>query len=224
MEAYVDVKKYILPGMKLWVSIKDTSRLFMTSVSDVYDTSFTIYPPVDNGDRLIVTKKTILEFMFILDNGKYYFTTNAIGIIKDKVTLLAVNLPAKVIRNELRAFYRVEFLRHIPVFVRNEVEDKPNNRVIQKGEMITMMCTDISGGGIKLLSPVKLNINDKLDIDLSCFIEDMGKVEGIVVRNSDIEDDAYVLGTMFSSLTDSQRDKIVKRVFMRQTEQKKLKG
>ncbi len=224
MESTTNVKKHILPNIKMWVSIKGNSRLFLTKVFGVYDDSFTIYPPHDNGEKLAVTKKTVLEFMFLRNSGKYYFTTNAIGIIKDKVTLLAIKMPNEIIRNEMRAFFRVEFLRHIPVFLRRDVEDKPNNRFLKKGEMVTMRCTDISGGGIRLLSPVKLNTDDVIDIDLNCFIEDIGKVEGAVVRNDQVEDDAYVLGVKFTSLQDNQQDRIVKQVFMRQTEQKKFNG
>ena len=166
MEAISNIKKYITPDLKMWVSIKGTSRLFLTKVYDVYAESFTIYPPTDNGEKLIVTKKTNLEFMFMMDSGKYYFTTNAIGIVKDKVTLLAINLPKEIVRNEMRAFYRVDILHHLPVFVRQDIDDKPNDRYIKKGEMVTMVCTDISGGGVKLLSPVLLHVDDKLDIDL----------------------------------------------------------
>lgn len=223
MEAISNIKKYITPDLKMWVSIKGTSRLFLTKVYDVYAESFTIYPPTDNGEELIVTKKTNLEFMFMMDSGKYYFTTNAIGIVKDKVTLLAINLPKEIVRNEMRAFYRVDILHHLPVFVRQDIDDKPNDRDIKKGEMVTMVCTDISGGGVKLLSPVLLHVDDKLDIDLSGFIDGIGKVEGTIVRQIDSEDGYYAYGIMFTSLSESDRDKIVKRVFMRQSEQRKLK-
>lgn len=224
METVTAVKKLIVPGMKLWVSIKGTSRLFLTRVYDVYPESFTIYPPTDNGEKLTVTKKTQLEFMFMKDSGKYYFTTNAIGIIKDKFTLLAINLPKEIVRNEMRAFYRVDLLRHLPVFLRRDTEDYITGKSFKKGEMVTMVCTDISGGGLKLLSPVGLQIDDKVDIDLSGFIDDIGKVEGTIVRQTDSEDEYYAYGVMFTSLSESDRDKIVKRVFMRQAEQRKLNG
>ena len=94
---------------------------------------------------------------------------------------------------------------------------------VKKGEMVTMVCTDISGGGVKLLSPVLLHVDDKLDIDLSGFIDGIGKVEGTIVRQIDSEDGYYAYGIMFTSLSESDRDKIVKRVFMRQSEQRKLK-
>lgn len=224
MEAISNIKKYIVPDLKMWVSIEGTSRLFLTKVYDVYADSFTIYPPTDNGEKLTVTKKTKLEFMFMMDSGKYYFTTNAIGIVKDKITLLAINLPKEIVRNEMRAFYRVDILRHLPVFFKHNIDDEVNNIYIRKGDMITMVCTDISGGGMKLLSPVPLQINDKVDIDLSGFIDGIGKVEGSIVRQIDLEDESYAYGVMFTSLSESDRDKIVKRVFMRQTEQRKLNG
>ena len=224
METVTTVKKLIVPNMKLWVSIKGTSRLFLTRVYDVYPESFTIYPPTDNGEKLTVTKKTQLEFMFMMDSGKYYFTTNAIGIIKDKFTLLAINLPKDIVRNEMREFYRVDLLRHLPVFLKQDIEDNHTGKFFKKGDMVTMVCTDISGGGLKLLSPVYLHIDDKVDIDLSGFIDDIGRIEGTVVRQTDSEDEYYTYGVMFTSLSESDRDKIVKRVFMRQTEQRKLNG
>ncbi len=57
METITAVKKLIKPDLHLWVAVSGTQRLFFTKVSDVYDTSFTILPPTDNGENLIVTKK-----------------------------------------------------------------------------------------------------------------------------------------------------------------------
>lgn len=71
MEIITAVKKLIKAELKLWVAVSGTKRLFVTKVNNVYDTSFTILPPTDNGKNLIVTKKTELEFMFTIENGKY---------------------------------------------------------------------------------------------------------------------------------------------------------
>ncbi len=221
METITAVKKLIKPDLKLWVAVSGTQRLFFTKVSDVYDTSFTILPPTDNGENLIVTKKTELEFMFTIESGKYFFTTKPIGIIKENITLLAIELPASIQRNEMRAFYRVEMLRRIPVKL-VKVANGLNGTDYQKNDIITMTCTDLSGGGMKLISPVPLDKDDVLEIDLSGLVEGLENVSAKVIRYIGVEEEGHAVGIMFTSLTESARDKIIRCVFQRQYNKERL--
>lgn len=221
METITAVKKLIKPDLQLWVAVSGTQRLFFTKVSDVYDTSFTILPPTDNGENLIVTKKTELEFMFTIESGKYFFTTKPIGIIKENITLLAIELPASIQRNEMRAFYRVEMLRRIPVKL-VKVANGLNGTDYQKNDIITMTCTDLSGGGMKLISPVPLDKDDVLEIDLSVLVEGLENVSAKVIRYIGVEEEGHAVGIMFTSLTESARDKIIRCVFQRQYNKERL--
>lgn len=221
METITAVKKLIKPDLQLWVAVSGTQRLFFTKVSDVYDTSFTILPPTDNGENLIVTKKTELEFMFTIESGKYFFTTKPIGIIKENITLLAIELPASIQRSEMRAFYRVEMLRRIPVkLVR--VATGLNGTDYQKNDIVTMTCTDLSGGGMKLISPVPLDKDDELEIDLSGLVDGLDNVGAKVIRYIGVEEEGHAVGIMFTSLTESARDKIIRCVFQRQYNKERL--
>lgn len=221
METITAVKKLIKPDLQLWVAVSGTQRLFFTKVSDVYDTSFTILPPTDNGENLIVTKKTELEFMFTIESGKYFFTTKPIGIIKENITLLAIELPASIQRNEMRAFYRVEMLRRIPVKL-VKVANGLNGTDYQKNDIITMTCTDLSGGGMKLVSPIPLDKDDVLEIDLSGLVEGLENVSAKVIRYIGVEEEGHAVGIMFTSLTESARDKIIRCVFQRQYNKERL--
>lgn len=215
METITAVKKLIKPDLQLWVAVSGTQMLFFTKVSDVYETSFTILPPTDNGENLIVTKKTELEFMFTIESGKYFFTTKPIGIIKENVTLLAIELPSSIQRNEMRAFYRVEMLRHIPVKLVN-IASGLNGSDYKKNDIVTMICTDLSGGGMKLISPVPLDKDDILEIDLSGLVNGLENVSAKVIRYIGVEEEGHAVGIMFTSLTESARDKIIRCVFQRQ--------
>ena len=221
METITAVKKLIKPDLQLWVAVSGTQRLFFTKVSDVYDTSFTILPPTDNGENLIVTKKTELEFMFTIESGKYFFTTKPIGIIKENITLLAIELPASIQRNEMRAFYRVEMLRRIPVKL-VKVANGLNGTDYQKNDIVTMTCTDLSGGGMKLASPIPLDKDDVLEIDLSGLVEGLENVSAKVIRYIGVEEEGHAVGIMFTSLTESARDKIIRCVFQRQYNKERL--
>lgn len=221
METITAVKKFIKPDLQLWVAVSGTQRLFFTKVSDVYDTSFTILPPTDNGENLIVTKKTELEFMFTIESGKYFFTTKPIGIIKDNITLIAIKLPANIQRNEMRAFYRVEMLRRIPVKL-IKVASGLNGTDYKKNDIITMTCTDLSGGGMKLISPIPLDKDDVLEIDLSGLVEGLENIGAKVIRYIGVEEEGHAVGIMFTSLTESARDKIIRCVFQRQYNKERL--
>lgn len=219
METITAVKKYLQPDLQLWVAVSGTKRLFFTKISDVYETSFTILPPTDNGEKLIVTKKTVLEFMFVKESGKYFFTTTPIGIIKDNITLIAVELPETLQRNEMRAFYRVEMLRRLPVKI---VSMAHKNTDYKKNDIVTMICTDLSGGGMKLVSPLCLDKEDILDIDLSGLVEGLDSVRARVIRYIGLEEEGHAVGVMFTSLSEPDRDKIIRCVFQRQHNKERL--
>lgn len=221
METITAVKKLIKPDLQLWVAASGTQRLFFTKVSDVYDKSFTILPPTDNGEKLIVTKKTELEFMFTIESGKYFFTTKPIGIIKENITLLAVELPASIQRNEMRAFYRIEMLRRIPVKLVHTAAGL-DGIDYQKNDIITMTCTDLSGSGMKLISSVPLDKDDELEIDLSGLVDGLENVGAKVIRYIGMEEEGYAVGIMFTSLTEFDRDKIIRCVFQRQHHKERL--
>lgn len=219
IKTFVDIKKLIIPDLQLWVSVSGTKRLFYTKISGVYESSFTVYTPIDNGEQLIVTKNTELHFMFIMDSGKYFFTTKPIGIIKDDITLLAIELPTILKRHEMRSFYRVEMLRYIPVKMVN-VAGNRDSILYKKNDIVTMTCTDLSGGGMKLISPLFLEVDDIIEMDLSGLVEKLNNVRAKVVRYINLSEEGHVVGVMFTSLMESDRDKIIRCVFQRQIKKK----
>ena len=85
-----------------------------------------------------------------------------------------------------------------------------------------MTCTDLSGGGMKLISPVPLDKDDELEIDLSGLVDGLDNVGAKVIRYIGVEEEGHAVGIMFTSLTESARDKIIRCVFQRQYNKERL--
>lgn len=217
------VKNFIKSGLQLWVKVKGTQKLFFTRVSNVYDTSFTIFLPTDNGKNVVIPQELELEFIFTSENCKYIFSAKQIGIVDGDITLLTIELPVTIQKSEVRAFKRVEMFKHIPVKLIDITNGLENNKY-KKNDIVMMICTDLSGGGIKLISPVYLEKDDLLEINLSKFVEGLENVEAKVTRHVGIEKggEGYITGVMFTSLTETDRNKIIRGIFQHQFDKERL--
>ena len=75
---------------------------------------------------------------------------------------------------------------------------------------------------MKLISPVPLDKDDELEIDLSGLVDGLENVGAKVIRYIGMEEEGYAVGIMFTSLTEFDRDKIIRCVFQRQHHKERL--
>lgn len=223
MEKITSVSRYIKEDLRIGVANRGSSAVYVSKIIRVTDKSFFMYVPTDNTNKMLVKPGMELEFVYIIDSGKYTFVSTVLNVVSDSVDIVEVNMPSYLERLELRKFFRVDMLRSIPVYKVNSKVLSGNRFIYERGDFVPMTCTDLSGGGMKLTSNVKIETDDVLEVDLSRIDSNLpASVMVKVVRSVDNKDDTYTLGIMFTSLTESDRDKIIKFVFQRQTEQRKV--
>lgn len=223
MEKITSVSRYIKEDLRIGVANRGSSAVYVSKIMRVTDKSFFMYEPKDNTKKMLVKPGMELEFVYIIDSGKYTFVSTVHDVVSDNIDMIEVNLPSYLERLELRKFFRVEMLRSIPVYKVTSKALTGNRFIYERGDFVPMTCTDLSGGGMKLSSNVKIATDDILEVDLSRIDSSLpDKVMVKVVRSVDNNDGTYTLGIMFTSLTESDRDKIIKFVFQRQTEQRKV--
>lgn len=76
---------------------------------------------------------------------------------------------------------------------------------------------------MRLFSEIKMEKNDTIEIYLQGSIEKLESLKALVMRSTK-RDGMFETGVRFEDLSSSDRDKIVKYVFKRQVELRKLLG
>lgn len=223
MEKIKAVSRYIKEGIRVGVAETGTTSAYISKITNVNEKTFYMLHPTDNGKKLHVNVGMKLEFVYIIDSGKYSFSSTVLSVLPDNVDLVEMEMPSYLDRLELRKFFRVDMMKSITVYLVEEKVIAGGKHIFEKGDFTPMTCTDLSGGGMKLTSTVKVEPDSILEVDLSSIDSHLpSNVMAKVVRSVDNNDETYTLGIMFTSLTESDRDKIIKFVFQRQTEQRKI--
>ncbi len=136
----------------------------------------------------------------------------------DPMPMLKVVKPEVLFREELRSFFRVD-TRIPPVKVMVDV----NEDEIIRQKMFEAKVIDLSGGGCKVFTNAPIKNGDKFEV---FFLDNIGKLEQAKLeakRVVKVEENLEV-GSEFCDLSQADRDKVIKYVFKRQVEMKKLLG
>lgn len=223
MEEIVAVGKFLTNNLKINIAGvgSNYAGVYDARVEDVRAESVLISMPTDAGRPMSVSAGMKIEASFIMTGGRYLFTTTVKGRVMENIQMLVLERPKKLLKSELREFFRVDVLQKAKLFSVEDVQNEGKTMPI-KTELGTVLCLDISGGGTKLLSSIDIPHIVEVAVDFSGFIEGLSSVAGRVVRYIHKPDGKFDIGIKFTSLRDSDRDKIIKYVFKRQIEMRKM--
>ena len=152
-----------------------------------------------------------------MNRGRLSFKTIVIDRFMDPLPTLKIEKPKVLFREELRSFFRVD--TRIPVKIMVDVDEGD----IIKQKMFEAKVTDLSGGGCKVFTSAPIKSGDIFEI---FFLGNVDKVDSTKVkacRVVKVEENIEV-GSEFYDINQGERDKVIKYVFKRQVEMKKLLG
>ncbi|MNC28904.1 PilZ domain protein [compost metagenome] len=178
------------------------------------DEAFLIEIPMqENNGRL---KKLFigdeLSVYFLTEGGiKNYFNTHVIGFKEDVIRMVRVRKPAEesIFKIQRRSFFRVNAELELAV------KDALGSRFLVRTE-------DIGGGGTSFLSDAKVQL--EVGGKLICWLmfsyrngsTEHVNFEGEIVRIKTLETGRNLVMLKFSSITDMERQKIIRYCFERQ--------
>lgn len=158
-------------------------------IIDIQDKSFSL-EVVHKPEGIVV--QNLMEFYSSTKNGMLYFTSSAIEINDNILTVL---IPRKHRFLQRRAFTRIKFVQ--------DIELKSTDKVYNAESI------DLSSGGMKLISSDKLEIDAEYDlcINLSNTICIQCKYQPIKIEKN--ETDTYTLSGRFKNLENTDKMKII---------------
>ncbi len=170
-------------------------------------------PMQENNGRL---KKLFigdeLSVYFLTEGGiKNYFNTHVIGFKEDVIRMVKIRKPAadSIFKIQRRSFFRVNAELELAV------KDALGSRFLVRTE-------DIGGGGTSFLSDAKVQL--EVGGKLFCWLMipyrngsmEHVNFEGEIVRIKTLETGRNLVMLKFASITDSERQKIIRYCFERQ--------
>ncbi len=190
---------------------------FNSIILDTGAQTISIAIPFNKKRPLVLHRNEIVRIRFTAKNASYMFSTKVTGIVLDKINLYQLAYPKKIARIQQRKHVRFQV---ISMDVEYAHQEDINNYV--KGTVI-----DVSGGGMKMAVRKNIPKHERLFLKLVLHLQnrtELIQVKAIVVRSEKAEPDReiYHLGLRYEDITNKQQDLIVRYVFERMAQQRRL--
>ncbi|MDR0454429.1 MAG: flagellar brake domain-containing protein [Deferribacteraceae bacterium] len=214
-----EIKKSLRINTKLIVSLASSreNNNYDSSIQDIEDDKIVITLPSRKGVPITVMKGTQLHISALLADGRAIFTSKVEGVITSPVYMLILEIPDFINREQVRNFYRVPVHLRVKVLLINDIKEGDTVSCVDG------LVDDISGGGCRLSSKASLREGYNIILDFTDSVLD--GVEHIlcqVIRVSTKPGGKTVASLKFQDVDHLTEDHIVRYVFRRQLELKKM--
>jgi len=219
LEKIKDVDKYLSVNQKLLIEVKvgDHAGTFDSRIEDFEKDLIHISMPSEKGVVVPLKPNTKLHISYVMDRGRLSFKSVVVDRFMDPLPTLKINKPDIIFREELRSFFRVD--TRIPVKLMVDIDEGD----IIKQKLCEGKIIDMSGGGCRIFTPAPLKRGDIFEVFFQGVLEKLDSVKVEAKRVTRVEEN-FEVGAEFCEISQSERDKVIKYVFKRQVEMRKLLG
>lgn len=219
MEKIKDVDKFLSVNQKLLLEVKlgEYAGIYDSRIEDMEKEILHVSMPSEKGVTVPLKPGTKLHVSYVMDRGRLSFKTVVEDRYMSPLPMLKVAKPDLLFREELRSFFRVD--TRLPVKIMVDI----NEGDIVRQKMFEAKLLDMSGGGCRVFTPAPIAKGDVFEI---FFQGSMEKVESVKVEARRVRrvEENNEIGSEFYGISQNERDRIIKYVFKRQVEMRKLLG
>ena len=167
-------------------------------------------PLVSKGIEYPISPGQEADLVFFKEEGVFRIRIAYIKRIREEnATHIQVKILSNPKKTQRREYFRLKYL--INGSVKSLDNEKSSEILIQ----------DISGGGVKAISPISFYTGEKLEVTLY-LDENTIHVAAVVVRSHRMPDQKrYETGIMFKDVSDQNQDRIIGFIFQKQGELRK---
>ncbi|WP_058485174.1 flagellar brake protein [Defluviitalea phaphyphila] len=204
------MKSILIPGTKLEIKYNNEidekkNYTFISQIEEYIDeNNLIISAPIFKGE--IVPLRLNKEYTLIIYGNKGLYECKIIlkkRLKKENIEMVKIEIISSLIKIQRRDFFRLECV--IPV-------EFTVNNVLNKG-----IIKDISGGGIKFISNIELNINDEINFNFVLNNKKMSLLGIILTKeDSNVEKYKYQYRVAFKDISEKDQECIVEFIFLEQ--------
>lgn len=221
----MDIKNVFEVNGKLDICYK--GHIFKSDIQNIIGKYIFVSVPISEGRYIPFYKGDRIEILYYTKRDILKFTTNVLGGGDERVPVLVIEKPDKVIRVQRRNFVRIAHIMDLRYGILQDIKDNENYKNLQNKEVEFFECfsIDLSAGGIRIVTKEKLKIGDTLIVMLT-LNEDTLPIHGKVVRIEEDENNRIICGVSFIDIDARTTEKIIMFVFklMREQFKKASKG
>ena len=217
-----NIKKSLRINTKLVVNhvTNRESEFYDSRIEDIDDERIVISLPTRKSTPMPTTRGSLLRVSALLPDGRVSFESKIQGIITKPIYMLIINMPEILSHEQVRHFYRVPVHLRVKVFLLDNLNKTDGDDTITYEEGSV---DDISGGGCRLTTQAELHVGNNITLDFTgSAIDNVGCIQCNVIRVSPKSGNKIIASLKFYELDDLIEDRIVRYVFRRQLELKKL--
>lgn len=209
-------------GQKLQIRRKDAKEWFNSAIQEIRDGYIHIMMPFLKERPLVLRRNEKVVIRFFSEHSSFTFDTNVIGELADNIKLYRLDYPQEINRVQQRDHVRLPVIIDVEYVILEEKEKE------KKANYKKTTTVDLSGGGMKLLTREKIEPGTLLLLVFSLPLKnrpELIEIKSLVVRCIKVEPtrEVYHLGIKFENINLSQEDKIVRYVFEKMAQQKRLR-
>ncbi len=186
---------------------------FPTHIEDLTETEIVIGTPIKAGELVSIATGTMLDCQFPRDDAFYAFQAEVLQRRSQPLPVLVLRRPESVQRFQRRRLFRLPIVLPASYTVPGR-ESKP-----QKGNTL-----DISGGGLCLVAPERLELGTETDVRVSFPDGSVVRAYGRVVKVSQVAGEGptrYAHGLEFRDLPAAVEERIVSFIFAEQRQRRR---
>lgn len=206
------------------IEIEMEDGIYKSNIQDVTDEYIGISIPVNDGKYVPLRKDEKVICHYYYNKDIYRFETVVSGRKIDKLLIIMLKKPEKVVMYQRRNFARVPLMVNIYCGILEDskkIENIGDNQI----EFFDAYSLDISGGGLRLAIDRKfekrLNLGIMLMMTIPLSDENL-TIKGKIVRvENDRKNPKIICGVSFVDLDRLTRESIIRLVFKTMREQMK---
>jgi c-di-GMP-binding flagellar brake protein YcgR len=221
VEKYTNVDKFLIINQKIILDVKfgEYPGVFDSRIEDITPKTIRITMPSEKGFPVPLALGISINVSYVGDGGRFSFQSKVLSRLKEQIPMLEIEKPSVVFRKELREFFRINTRARVKILA--SYEDEKGSPV---DDVFEAYVQDISGGGMRVTGGYRLEHGQEVDIYFGDMVPELKSTRAVVMRSVAHEDQRYEAGLKFLGMNTVDRDKVIKYVFKRQLELRKLIG
>ena len=220
---------------------RDGNTWFHSSIQDIRGNEVYIAMPYLKERPLVLSRGVEVQVRFFMDDCSYLFQTRVTGEVTSNIKMFRLAYPGEFQRVQQRMHVRLEVMLDVEYALPEKEQGAggktskgkgthpvlPASKRNKKPYFTRGAAVDISGGGMKLVARESIKEGSRLLLRFTLPLKskpEQLQLEARVIRCIKAEPDRemYNLGLVFENPTFQQEDIIVRYIFEKTAEQKRL--